>query len=309
MNHRSAGGVAMRLAVLIYSLGFAAVFLPREASAQTCSQDCVEYYCGSLWSVYNMCSTSAVEALLVYAFGNGVEAASVNGPGAFGGSSSNNGVFGKSGSSGASGIYAENLSGGYGLAGRTSWVGTAIYGDNVSSSGWAGYFTGNGYVSGYLSKAGGGFLIDHPQDPTTKVLRHSFVESPDMKNLYDGIAIVGADGTVRIQLPDYFQALNENFRYRLTTVGGFAPVFVASEVTNGAFVIGGGTPGLKVSWQVTGVRKDAWARLNRRSPEQPKIPSEKGLYLNPDAYGQPEAKRIWPNGVPPPGTRPVSSSP
>ena len=45
---------------------------------------------------------------------------------------------------------------------------------------------GNVDVIGTLSKGGGSFKIDHPLDPANKYLYHSFVESPDMKNMYDG---------------------------------------------------------------------------------------------------------------------------
>ena len=59
-----------------------------------------------------------------------------------------------------------------------------------SSSGYAGYFNGKVNVTGTLTKAGGSFIIDHPLDPANKYLSHSFVESPDMKNIYDGIAVL-----------------------------------------------------------------------------------------------------------------------
>ena len=46
---------------------------------------------------------------------------------------------------------------------------------------------GNLDVTGTISKGGGTFKIDHPLDPTNKYLYHSFVESPDMMNIYNGI--------------------------------------------------------------------------------------------------------------------------
>src|SRR5262249_35186046 len=42
-------------------------------------------------------------------------------------------------------------------------------------------------LSGNLSKSSGSFKIDYPLDPTRKYLYHSFVESPDMMNIYNGI--------------------------------------------------------------------------------------------------------------------------
>jgi hypothetical protein len=49
---------------------------------------------------------------------------------------------------------------------------------------------------------------------------------------------------------------------------------------------------MKVSWQVTGIRKDAWANANRIQVEEDKPAKERGHYLHPDLYGQPEEKGI-----------------
>ena len=57
-----------------------------------------------------------------------------------------------------------------------------------SSTGFAAFFLGDVDVDGNLSKAGGSFKIDHPLDPANKYLYHSFVESPDMMNIYNGNA-------------------------------------------------------------------------------------------------------------------------
>jgi hypothetical protein len=46
--------------------------------------------------------------------------------------------------------------------------------------------SGNTDILGTLTKPAGSFKIDHPLDPANKYLYHSFVESPDMKNMYDG---------------------------------------------------------------------------------------------------------------------------
>ncbi len=67
-------------------------------------------------------------------------------------------------------------------------------------------------VRGSISKGSGTFVIDHPENPRTKILYHSFVESPDAKNIYDGVVKLNVLGEATIQLPDYFDALNEDFR-------------------------------------------------------------------------------------------------
>jgi hypothetical protein len=79
-----------------------------------------------------------------------------------------------------------------------------------------------------------------------------------------------------VKLPGYFEALNRDFRYQLTTIGGFGPVYIAQEIDHGSFRISGGKPGLKVSWQVTGIRRDTYANANRIPTEQEKTPSERG---------------------------------
>ena len=49
---------------------------------------------------------------------------------------------------------------------------------------------------------------------------------------------------------------------------------------------------MKVSWQVTGIRKDTYANANRIQVEEDKPAKERGYYLHPDLYGQPEEKEI-----------------
>jgi hypothetical protein len=171
------------------------------------------------------------------------------------------------------------------------WIGRAD-GDGVrvqSAGGYAGNFQGNVRVTGTLSKGGGSFKIDHPLDPENRYLQHSFVESPDMMNVYNGNVILGDDGAAWVTLPEWFEALNRDFRYQLTCIGGFAPVYVAQEIEDNRFQIAGGSPGLKVSWQVTGIRHDPFAQANPVVVEEDKPPEEQGTYLHPPAYGQPEA--------------------
>lgn len=158
-----------------------------------------------------------------------------------------------------------------------------------STSGYAGYFTGKVNITGALTKGSGTFKIDHPLDPANKYLSHSFVESPDMKNLYDGIVTLDAAGEAVVRMPDWFEALNRDFRYQLTPMGAFAPVYVAAEIVDNAFRIAGGSPGLRVSWQVTGSRKDAYAEAHPITVEEDKPDGERGRYLHPVEHGQPEA--------------------
>jgi hypothetical protein len=48
---------------------------------------------------------------------------------------------------------------------------------------------------------------------------------------------------------------------------------------------------MKVSWQVTGIRQDAFAQAHRIPVEQDKAGEDRGTYLYPAEHGQPETKR------------------
>jgi hypothetical protein len=163
-------------------------------------------------------------------------------------------------------------------------AGYTAYGADTSRA-FAGIFHGPVQIDGTLTKAAGAFKIDHPLDPANKFLYHSFVESPEMKNVYDGVVELDARGEATVMLPVYFQALNTDFRYQLTCIGSYAPVYVAEEVANNSFRIAGGKPGQKVSWQITGNRQDAFARAHRIQPEVAKGPGEVGKYLFPVEHG------------------------
>jgi hypothetical protein len=158
--------------------------------------------------------------------------------------------------------------------------------------GYAGYFTGTVYVSGALTKAGGGFKIDHPLDPGTKYLNHSFVESPEMKNVYDGVATLDSDGSAWVELPSWFEALNQDFRYQLTPMGSYAPVYVAQEVASNRFQIAGGKSGQRISWMVTGIRRDAWAEKHPMAVEEHKDGADQGKFLHPLEAGHPREMGI-----------------
>lgn len=150
---------------------------------------------------------------------------------------------------------------------------------------WAGYFDGDVRVIGTLDDSKSTTRIDHPLDPENKILYHSKVSSPEMLNIYNGNAIFDGNGEAIVELPEYFEALNTDFRYQLTCIGEFSQVYIAEEITNNQFIIAGGRPGMKVSWEVTGIRKDPYAVHNPILTEVEKDSDEKGLYINPDAYG------------------------
>ena len=110
-----------------------------------------------------------------------------------------------------------------------------------------------------------------------------------MKNLYDGIVTLDANGQAWAELPEWFEALNRDCRYQLTAIGAPGPdLYIAQEISDSRFQIAGGKPGMKVSWQVTGIRQDAYAEAYPMSVELEKPADERGTYLHPAAYGLPE---------------------
>jgi hypothetical protein len=211
--------------------------------------------------------------------GNGVLGISDTGSGVLGVGVAN-GVYGVSGATGGVGVR--------GVATGTSGTNFGVYGDTYSAGGYAGYFYGRVHVAGLLSKAAGSFKIDHPLDPQNKYLSHSFVESPDMMNVYNGNVTTDGHGYAVVTLPEWFQTLNRDFRYQLTVIGQFAQAIVAEEIHDNAFVIETDEPFVKVSWQVTGIRHDPYAKQHPIVVEEDKPESERGTYLHPEVYGKPK---------------------
>jgi hypothetical protein len=231
-------------------------------------------------------------------------------------SSDKSGVYGQSDTS--YGVYGSSLSGDgvcgysisrYGVFGQSD-TSYGVYG--YSNSSYAAYLDGKVYIRGPLEKPVSSFKIDHPLDPAHKYLYHCSVESPDMKNVYDGVVTLDYKGEAEIELPDWFGALNKDFRYQLTAIGAPGPnLHIAEEISdadttknysnsssssnnnnNSRFKIAGGGSGMKVSWQVTGIRKDPWANAHRIKVEEDKPDKERGYYIYPDLYDQPDEKGI-----------------
>jgi hypothetical protein len=167
----------------------------------------------------------------------------------------------------------------------------SIYARN-DGTGKAGYFNGDVEVTGTINKGALGFKIDHPLDPENKYLHHSGVESPDMMNIYNDNVILDGNGEALVELPKWFETLNRDFRYQLTCIGAFAPVYIAEKISHNHFKIAGGQPGMEVSWQVTGIRQDPYAEKHRIPVEEEKAANERGKYLHPAAYNLPETMGI-----------------
>jgi hypothetical protein len=204
---------------------------------------------------------------------------------------SGNGLYGRATGQFGAGVYGEAQgSAGHGVVGvATAASGNAagVYGSASDSAAYAAYFEGKVNVVGTLSKSAGSFRIDHPLDPAHKLLQHSFVESPDMKNVYDGVATTDAHGSATVVLPAWFEALNRDFRYQLTPLGSWTQAWIEREVRDNRFTIRSAAPGHRVSWQVTGIRRDAYAQANPIEVEVDKTGNDRGRYLHPLEHGQP----------------------
>lgn len=237
------------------------------------------------------------------------------------------GVWGTGDSTGAIGIHGQNSVRAYGELGTyLNGASAGILGFTPSAAGgsaygiWgiaenrlanaAGRFDGDVLVygavrsddlvvSGYKH-----FKIDDPLDPANKYLVHSCAEGPDALNIYSGNIITDADGKAVVRLPAYFEAENKDYRYQLTIVEdgdsvGFAQAKVSRKVKGNRFEIRTDVPNVQVSWQVMGVRNDAYIQAHPEEVEQDKG-ADRGHYLRPELFGKPESMRIGYRAAPPP---------
>ncbi len=187
------------------------------------------------------------------------------------------------------GFTPESSSGaaGYGIyaTGGVGGVGVAAF---------AGYFDGNIEVTGTVFGGAKDFKIDHPLDPANKYLYHASVESSEMMNIYTGNVITDELGMATVKLPDWFEAENGDFRYQLTVIGRRAQAWIAEEVEHGQFKIASDATHTKISWQITAVRHDAFAKAHPLIVEQAKPARERGFYQSPELFGQPaERQTEW----------------
>ena len=184
-----------------------------------------------------------------------------------------------------------NAIGVYGLSTPATGFGYGVFGAGNNAGVYA---LGNQTATGTKS-----FEIDHPLDPENKLLRHFALESPEVLNVYRGNTILNSNGEAEIQLPDYFHAINKEFSYVLTPIGAAANLFVKTEIdATGKFSIAGGNSGMKVSWYVYADRNDLFVQQHPEnvSVERMKPSAQKGKYMMPALYNQPEEKGVFYSG-------------
>ena len=260
-----------------------APYLPNGIAGYGGSSGTVNYSSGGSGVLgYGGAATSS-STLSTY---GGVGVVGVGGVGNPLGTSSSGGFGGEfTGGDGGGGTSPFGGDGVVAFGGSPNGVGLYVYSAGESTQNTAAVFIGAVDVYGNLYKSSGAFKIDDPIDPANKYLVHSFVESPDMMNIYNGNVVTNGSGEAVVIMPDYFEALNRDFRYQLTTIGSFSKAMVASEISNGKFVIRTEQGNVKVSWQVTGVRQDAWANAHRLPNEVEKTEKERGHFIHPELFG------------------------
>ncbi len=243
------------------------------------------------------------------------QSASVSGIGTLGWASSTTGttygVVGESTSVGGRGVYGHALAtsgatvGVYGTS--HSSVGKGIFGEVIATTGtnysvqglqsasidgWAVFASGDFGASG--NKA---FRIDHPFDPENKYLLHYTSESPFPQNFYSGNVSTDSKGYAWVELPDYFEAINANFKYQLTVIDTsdreeFVWAKVVVEIQGNRFKIRSNKAGIKVSWRVESDRNDAYNQYRRPREVVEKQGIERGTYQHPEIYGMPPERGL-----------------
>ena len=229
--------------------------------------------------------------------GTGVSGSSTSGPGVSGSSGSGDGVYGSVSGSTGSAVHGQrgNYQGylGYSDGGVVGANNSSGYFGYLGMTNYAGSFSGPVHVSGTFTATGTkNFRIDHPLDPENRELWHAAVESSEVLNIYSGNVVTDDQGIATVQLPDWFEAENTDFRYQLTCVGRFAQAIIDQEIDHNRFVIRTNLAKVKVSWQVTAQRNDPGMRLQPFVAERVKPAAERGTYLQPEAYGQAEEKSV-----------------
>ncbi len=177
--------------------------------------------------------------------------------------------------------------------------GVAVYGS--SSNGYAAFWDGAVGQNGPTTMAAAALRVDHPAHPEERYLELPLAASGERTVTLDGTVHLDGAGAAEVRLPSWFARVTENHRYQLTAIGAPAPsLHIARELEGDTFAVAGGVPGQKVSWQISGSRRDPWAVAHPFTPEPAKSAEERGTLLHPELYGRPpESALLAPRqGVP-----------
>lgn len=296
----TASGIALRttnsntgVAILATSANSANTFSTIQsstASNSTAASAVIGNSSGAAWGVSGQVQATGTATAAVY----GSNLRTNGGHGMYG--IGVNGVVGETNYSQGNAVWGQNNDA---LAPLGNGVGTAgigyygVVGEDLYAGGAAGAYgvLSNGDFGATGAKT---FIIDHPEDPENKFLRHFSTESNEVLNMYRGNVTLDENGEAIVELPDYYESINTNPSYHLTPIGGFAQLYIKEEIEDGKFVIAGGSDGLKVSWTIYSERNDPYFQQypEKRAVEVEKREGQKGKYFMPQLYDQTEDKKL-----------------
>ncbi len=227
-------------------------------------------------------------------------------------SGANVGVYGRTESPTGYGVYALQNGGGgvnravlakniafdgigvQGWSSATSGDGHGVVGqaDHLVAGSYGVFSLGNTAATGSKS-----FRIDHPLDPENKYLQHYCAEGPEPLNVYSGEVRTDDRGYAWVQLPDYFESINRDFRYQLTVVDDedsaeFVLAKVVRRIQGNRFQVRTSVPNVAVSWEVKATRNDRFMQEHGAPTELDKPEYDRGYYQHPELYGLPKERSI-----------------
>ena len=240
--------------------------------------------------------------------------------GVYGHSSSYDGVHGVADWQSAAGVWGENTSTsyGYGIRGRAAGTyGFGVLGEATAANGvgvqggasgagsvgvageqgngasYSGYFYGDVHIDGTLTNPAPIIQMDHPDAPADRYFQRAPVAAFELLSTISGNTVTGADGRVTVKVPLLFARYHTDVRYQLTPLGHSTDLHVAVELDGrGRFVIAADQYGLRVSWQLTGVRSDPAALRQPLRVDATKPVRYRGRYVQPSLYGQPRSRSL-----------------
>ena len=159
-----------------------------------------------------------------------------------------------------------------------NYTNTHIIGYGINASASDTTFMNNLVVSGSVSKGSGSFSISHPNPAKTDThkLIHSFVESPTAGDNIYRYEVEVKDGLAIIELPDYYQYLNENTQIWVTAKNGFGMAYgeVSKDLKTATIYA---DKDLIYNVLIIGTRKDKIAKKNWKGVELEKNRAEKQI--------------------------------
>jgi hypothetical protein len=134
-------------------------------------------------------------------------------------------------------------------------------------------------IAGPLYANAKNFRIPHPTQQGMDLI-HTATESPVVGVEYWGEGVIGAEGNVQVELPEYFEALvRERNRAVILTAIDNIGLMAASQILDGVFTVSG-DPGQRFSWLVKAERADLEfdvvqpTRQAQDAPPAPELPEQ-----------------------------------